>query len=36
VVEQMDTTTVVLPGMHVTVDAHGNLLIHIPTTARQS
>ena len=27
VVEQMDSTTIVLPGQQATVDAHGNLLI---------
>jgi len=27
IVEQMDTTTVVLPGMHCCVDAWGNLVL---------
>jgi N-methylhydantoinase A len=35
VIEQMDTTTVVLPEMHLDVDTHGNLLIHMPVTERQ-
>lgn len=36
VIEQMDTTTVVPPGMHVDVDTHGNLLIRLPMTERRS
>ena len=33
IVEQMDSTTVVLPGQSATVDAHGNLLIRTAGTA---
>ena len=28
IVEQMDSTTVILPGQHATIDAHANILIH--------
>lgn len=29
IIEQMDTTTVVMPGDTLTVDAHGNLILSI-------
>jgi N-methylhydantoinase A len=36
VVEQMDTTTVLPPGLPLTVDGYGNLLIQLPTAARRT
>ena len=27
IVEQMDSTTVILPGQHGTIDAHANIII---------
>ena len=35
VIEQMDTTTVVPPGVGMDIDKHGNLLLRIPITQRQ-
>jgi hypothetical protein len=29
-VEQLDTTTVIVPGQEAVVDLYGNLLIHLP------
>jgi N-methylhydantoinase A len=29
IVEQLDTTTVIFPGHQATVDAYGNLLMHL-------
>ncbi len=31
IVEQLDSTTVVLPGQRARVDAHGNLIVTLPT-----